>query len=397
MRRPRDHFCGWISVVVFLVAASPAPAFQADDAPPPLAPEAAQPAGAAESTPSTEPAPGEDGIAPPPSEPEVIKERYPGGELRVLRHAYKDDDGKLVNHGEWSWWTPGGTKTAFGEFVHGKRHGRWTRWFAPGEGPMFAEPLYREYVPPFISVAEFVHGKLDGVWTITDGRKQLISEWAFVDGVPHGPWRWWDGAGEKLREVHYVLGALDGKALTWGPQGKVEEEYIEGRRKYPRTWWFPGPGRKKHVEGWHLGRKELNQTTYDWWEGVGVTVPAGWEGKDQRHGKWTWWYPNGQIETEGQYAFDKRVGTWTWYDPEGKVIKATDFTPAADTAAVPPADAPPADAPPSDVPAADAPPAGAPTGDAPADEGTVAPEAGAAETGTTAESDAPESAPAVDS
>ncbi|MBW3598902.1 MAG: hypothetical protein KY475_16720, partial [Planctomycetes bacterium] len=132
---------------------------------------------------------------------EVIKERYPNGAVQIERHVIQNERGDYVNHGPFTYFLPDGKRWGGGEFLHGKRHGLWKRWYYRGEAPLFQEEIYAGFAEPFLSEAHFVNGQIDGPWTIHDANKQKVSEWSFHAGVPHGVWTWYYPSGQKLREV----------------------------------------------------------------------------------------------------------------------------------------------------------------------------------------------------
>jgi antitoxin component YwqK of YwqJK toxin-antitoxin module len=247
---------------------------------------------------------------------EVIEEKYPNGAVYIRRHVYRDPKNNYFNHGPWTAYYYDGKVIGSGEYAFGKRHGKWTRWFAPGEGQIFANPLYAEYRGPFSSEATFAEGVLHGYWVIFDGKKTPISQWEFEGGKQHGTWLWFYPNGQKRREAAYVGGQIVG-AVNYSPDGKVagQEEFIDGRRKEFKVAYY-APGRK-HWEGWYLRAREISTAYYDWWQGsVGEKVVI--EGKDELHGLWTWWFPNGQKQTEGKYLFGKTDGPWVWWHPNGQ-------------------------------------------------------------------------------
>ncbi len=254
----------------------------------------------------------------PATAPEVIKERFPNGAVRVERHVVQNEKGDYVNHGPYVYFGPDGRKLGGGEYVLGKRNGVWTRWFYRADGPLFQEPVYAPYAEPFLSEAHFVDGQIEGPWTIYDRNKQKVSEWHFQLGTPHGVWTWYYPGGQKLREVTYINGVPEGKVLEWGQNGKASdgEQYVGGRlRRLESAAYAPG---RKHWEGWYLYGKETTKTTYDWWRGQASTVVVSVDGDKVRDGKWTWWYPNGQKESEGLYVAGAKNGVWTWWHPNGQ-------------------------------------------------------------------------------
>ncbi len=313
----------------------------------------AQPPAAPPPAPAVVPAPA------PGAKVDVIRDRFPGGAVKVERHVVQVPGGDFVNHGPWTSFFPDGKKIGGGEMLMGKRHGVWSRWFAPGEA-MFGGPLYDAYQGPFTSEVAFAAGELDGPWIVFDKNKTKISEWGFKGGVQHGPWVWWYANGQIRREMIYVNGAIDGAVIEYSPEGKVISKvvYLAGRKKVEGIGYYAP--RVKRWAGWYLYGPEVAKSRWDWWYGHAETVVTGYKSPKQKHGKWTWWHPNSQKWVEGVYFDGKRTGPWTWWAPDGKIEQAKEFPAIAPPPTAPPAGAPIPGAPPAVAPPVGAPPVGAP-------------------------------------
>jgi antitoxin component YwqK of YwqJK toxin-antitoxin module len=252
-----------------------------------------------------------------PDNVELIQERFANGNVRIQHYVTQDAEGSFINHGPWVEYNQAGKKIGQGEFRYGKRHGKWTRYFAQGEGAMFSGPLYKQYQAPFISVVNLVDGELQGTWTIYDSRQLKCSEWEFEDGQRHGKSIWYYPSGQRAREVDYRQGEIDGKVLAWNTNDQLTQDdtFYEGRKHANKVLWH-SPG-KKRAEGWILHAKEPAETEFDWWNGTIVVAPDQNVGVDERHGMWTWWFPNGQKYSEGRYLEDQPVGKWTFWHSNG--------------------------------------------------------------------------------
>src|SRR5688572_22370325 len=76
---------------------------------------------------------------------EIIRERYPNTAIKIERHVGQDADGNYFNHGLYTHFDEKGRVIGTGEFRQGKRQGKWQRWFAANEGPMFSGPMFKEF------------------------------------------------------------------------------------------------------------------------------------------------------------------------------------------------------------------------------------------------------------
>jgi len=79
-------------------------------------------------------------------------------------------------------------RIAQGAYRNGERHGKWTRWFQPGEGPMFRRAEYAEFSAPFTIEVELADGVLHGQWVVYDSQKRRACRWEFQHGKPRARW-----------------------------------------------------------------------------------------------------------------------------------------------------------------------------------------------------------------
>jgi antitoxin component YwqK of YwqJK toxin-antitoxin module len=169
-------------------------------------------------------------------QPATGRETLAGG-IVVEKQTIPGPQG-AVNFGHWKATYADGRLLGEGEFVNGKRHGKWTRWYAPGEAPMFDNPLYGRSYAWFFSEAYFDNGVLHGPWVVMDGNKKVLSIWEFRGGKQDGPWVWYYPTGAKRREAIYAGGQLV-EAVNFAPDGRVtaKEVYVDGRQKDRHERW----------------------------------------------------------------------------------------------------------------------------------------------------------------
>ncbi len=252
------------------------------------------------------------------AEVEVIRERYPSTAVKVERHVTQDGEGNYVNHGLWTQFDEKGRMMGGGEYREGQRQGKWQRWYAAGEGAMFAGPMYKDFQPPFAAEVTFQDDQLHGQWRIFDAKNRKCSEWEFANGQPHGRSVWYYPNGRIRREIAYRDGEIDGEVVDYSPEAKIvqRDKYIEGRRLSVQTDWY-APNQKR-AEGWTLFAREIKKSNWDWWNGVTAITVTGKDGLNQRHGAWTWWHKNGQKNMEGQFERDAPVGKFVWWYANGQ-------------------------------------------------------------------------------
>ena len=110
---------------------------------------------------------------------EIIRERYASTAIKIERHVGQDDEGNYYNHGLYTHFDEKGRVIGTGDYREGKRQGKWQRWFAPNEGPMFTGPMFKEFQGPFASEVTYLDDQLHGVWRVFDGKGRKASEWEF--------------------------------------------------------------------------------------------------------------------------------------------------------------------------------------------------------------------------
>ena len=85
---------------------------------------------------------------------------------------------------------------------------------------------------------EWVDGKRHGKWTLWYGNGVRMSEGEFWEGKPIGKWTYWHENGARLREGEYTGGLEEGEWTTWYETARKKEQgpYRAGRRHGTRPW-----------------------------------------------------------------------------------------------------------------------------------------------------------------
>lgn len=142
------------------------------------------------------------------SGPETEAERGGGDsyEEDIAPRAPLDDTPATGPDGPWA--SPRGPRTE-GQYVGGRRQGRWTR-FHDGAKPMVQ--------------GDFEAGAASGVWRwwYVDGT--LRQEGAYEAGLASGLWRMWRADGALLEEVTHARGLPEGPWRMFHANGQVAEE-----------------------------------------------------------------------------------------------------------------------------------------------------------------------------
>ncbi len=259
------------------------------------------------------------------SEPEMVTERYPDGNVKIERQVILDTAGNYVDHGTYTEYDSNGRIIRSGEFRNGKQHGKWLHYFDEGQGHLFSGKLENEFAGPFVAEAIFADGLLHGSWIIKSRNGRKIIDWNFDRGIRSGKSIWWYPNGEKRLEVVYRNGMMDGELLEWNPEGKLVSRvpFVDGRRLVKKVEWH-GPGQKAY-EGCYLVAQDVVEPSYDWWNATAKAIPIAHVGQDQKHGVWTAWYPNGNKQIEARYDRDLPVGMFTWWYENGQKQAEGDY------------------------------------------------------------------------
>lgn len=280
---------------------------------------------------------------------EVVTERYPDGKIKLEREVGQDAAGNYINQGLYKQYAHSGELVKAGEFLNGKRQGKWTQHLAKDEGHLFSASQDKQWSGPFTSEATFQDGHLHGTWTIKDSRGQNIIQWSFDSGTRAGTWTWWHANGQKHLEATYLNGVLNGEVFEWSPDGKIvsQNSYIDGKCVVKKVGWYT-LGQKRY-EGTYLCASNMPEATYDWSNTKIATSASAPAGPDLQHGSWTewypggnkktealydrgvavgkiiWWYENGQQQAEGEYENGVKSGTWTTWHPNGMRQSLAEF------------------------------------------------------------------------
>ncbi len=258
-------------------------------------------------------------------ESETVRERYPDTKIKIERQVALDKDRNYVNHGSWTHYDPEGNVLAQGEFRHGRRHGPWIKWYAPGTATLFEDPLYQGFEQPFRSEVNLRDGKLDGTWTIFDAQDRMASQWEFENGVRHGKSIWWFPNGTIAREVLFQDGQLDGELVDYNPEQEVVNRisFAAGLELVKEIKWHNDV--QKKFEGWGLRSREIVNPSYDWWNGV-VKMPVAKSSTPlRRHGKWIFWHTTGEELADGEYFLGNKIGKWKWSFSNGQTQARGEF------------------------------------------------------------------------
>jgi antitoxin component YwqK of YwqJK toxin-antitoxin module len=302
---------------------------------------------------------------------EVIRQRYPDGQVQIEREVTQDTVGNYFNHGSWRLYGPTGQTLSEGMFQYGLMEGPWIRWHPAAPAGIFTLKPFNLFRGPYMSMTTFAEGKLDGVWSIADTNQRKIMEIAYRQGKRHGLSAWYYPSSKKMREQYFIDGVLEGPLVEWDEKG-VEtrrEEYVKGRKVIAETsyfrpkqkksesffldaqlelseednWWDATPAAYQEIgtktqngpaNTWYENGQPQMQGQFDsgkrtgswnWWHANGQKQSSGTFNADEKVGLWIWWHPNGMKAVEGNYEHDRPIGVWNWWDDQGRLSGTQPF------------------------------------------------------------------------
>jgi antitoxin component YwqK of YwqJK toxin-antitoxin module len=174
---------------------------------------------------------------------EIVRERYPDGNVKIERHVTLDADGNYVNHGVWRMLSPKGTVIAEGQYDMGKRIGTWSKWFERNDSRVLNKFPFNRFKAPFVSQANFVDGVMHGEWVIVDSSQRNCMQISLNMGERDGPAITWLPNGKTYHQMTYDDGKPVGDVLEPNSRsGELERtaSYLDGRKIVTKTTYYRG-------------------------------------------------------------------------------------------------------------------------------------------------------------
>lgn len=218
-------------------------------------------------------------------------------------------------------------------YKDGKKHGNWIDYSLYDRRWVF----YGTYVDdllhgPFKDVDEkgrlrregnYVMGKKDGKWLeyFTDGK--LISEVEYDNDKLNGVARYYYDNGTPKTESHYTGGKRNGSHITWYENGKIREEGRYAMDERDSIWKkYDHSGLLETETGYKKGT--LHGISRSYYSNGQLEYEMNYE-NGYRHGKYVSYHRNGQLHVSGTLRYDERSGTWKEYDMTGRLVSTTRY------------------------------------------------------------------------
>ena len=167
-----------------------------------------------------------------------------------------------TREGIFTYYFENGEKSAEGEFLTGKYHGKWTYWFASG---------------------------------------QVKSEGTYDKSNKEGKWVYYHRNGNVKVELLYKDGSVDGAYNSTFDNGDKEEEtnFQKGKLHGDFVVYYRNSGNKIKFKGSYM--------------------------KDSLDGPYEGYWRNGTLSYKGEYSDNKREGTWEYFHSNGNKSAEVEF------------------------------------------------------------------------
>jgi len=185
-----------------------------------------------------------------------------------------------------------------GNYLDGKRHGRWSI-SRPDGSPVW--------------VAEYRNGLRDGEWQRWHPNGQLAEQGRFHRDLREGLWTWWHENGTKAREAMFSMDIPVGWHHAWDATGTLLDS-AEIRDGTGRWFVYHHDGGKK-IEGQYRDGKRHG--VWSQWDPAGRLL--GTFALDLGTGVEIEWDNSGIKRTETEYRSDRRHGCETHWDDQGRL------------------------------------------------------------------------------
>ena len=166
----------------------------------------------------------------------------------VKKEVIKSNE--LINRdGKSSWRYDNGQLGEEGNYIKGKKDGKWIRWSKSGDilresnfknGKLIDETQYKYYKNGLISKKSIIkNGELIKTnYTYFDNNQKKTQE-TFLNGHLHGKSIEWDKDGQKTLEAMYKDNALNGLVTQWDKDGQKTHEgmFADGKKNGQLTVW----------------------------------------------------------------------------------------------------------------------------------------------------------------
>jgi uncharacterized protein len=212
-----------------------------------------------------------------------------------------------VYHGTFNLFNFEGQCIVSGNYIDGKKIGRWMKWYTEGA------PAKQE---------NYVEGVLDGfVYEWHKNGEQSVKR-EFFKGREHGESNEWHSNGTMKSQLFWRNGLLNGFAKAWHASGNMHKKTYYKKddiHGYSYIWNNDG---KLHRQQFFINGRELKLHSKSEKYGNGLMKLAysyyiDKDNQEIKHGRYNKWFPNGENWIQCHYFHDKIHGKWAYGKKEG--------------------------------------------------------------------------------
>jgi Uncharacterized protein conserved in bacteria len=177
-----------------------------------------------------------------------------------------------ANAGHWRYFDEDGSLQAEGDFMKGRKHGKWSTYYHSGK--LSSEGAYENDEPV-------------GPWTYYFENGSISSSGVFVNGKKEGIWKSFSLNGSVASEATYAAGS--GEYREFHPNGTLKVKgYVENGMREGRWTFYSEDGEEE-------GRCDYTKN----------------------RGTYYGYYPDGSLHTKGTLEGEVKTGTWEIFNNEG--------------------------------------------------------------------------------
>jgi antitoxin component YwqK of YwqJK toxin-antitoxin module len=214
----------------------------------------------------------------------------------ILQVNYKND----VPNGQFTRFSFGGTVEETGDFVNGRRVGKWLTYF-PGSKTIESEKYYDDL------------GNKTGEWKYFYENKRTARIEKYENDLPIGTWEEYFPNRALSKRKTYELGMPTGSYIENHANGNVsvQGQYLNGGKDGLWKSYFP--------EGtiYSIGeyKNDLKTGLWKYFNKIGILIAEGEYTLGSENGQWFYYYDGGQLKSVGSYFLGFEDGTWgLFYD-----------------------------------------------------------------------------------
>ena len=251
-------------------------------------------------------------------EGEQITYIFPGATDNNKRLEYiRYENGKPV--GTWTKWGKDKQNKLIktGEIVFEEGSGRWREW----------DPN----TLVITRAGDYENWERTGTWKSWDPNEVIVSEGEYVDGKKTGKWVWFENGEPKGWEENYESGTLNGNFFNLSPFSEMrgKGEFNSGIKNGEWEEYYTQKDRSLELKQKGTYVEGVKQGIWSLYAKNGRRIAEGTYENNQKNGTWTEGQDidfGSRFYGKGTYSSDKKNGSWKYVAPRQNPIIDGSFT-----------------------------------------------------------------------